>query len=256
MEVFDITSKDNEKIKFLKKLNQKKYREQYSSFLVENFKTITDAQQAGYRFESLFVTDDFFSKNMKVFSSMGFDKLFKIDNNINKVFSNLDTPSGVCAVYKKQNKPADFSKPIIYLNGINDPGNLGAIIRSAIAFGLDNIIVDEKCADIFNSKTINAAKDAIFKINISYDKNFDLIKELKGKMKIFSTCLEKGKGMNVLRGQKNFCLVLGSEAHGVDEKIINQSDDCIKIKMSNNIDSLNVSSAASIIFHYYYNLTK
>lgn len=252
-----ISSKENEKIKWLRKLGQKKYRDEGGSFLVENFSIIEDAANSGIYFESLFLTKNFFEKNKdkvnKILKKYGSTTFFIIDENINKFFSELETPSGVCAVYRKTEKEVDLVKPIVYLNGISDPGNLGNILRSALAFDFLNIILDENCVDLYNPKVVNAAKDSIFKLNISFDKNLELLKQVKKKMKIFSTDVRDGEDIGSLGKQKLFCLVLGNESRGVDKEIKKISDDFIKIKTSGKIESLNVASSAAIIFHDIYN---
>jgi len=256
MEELKITSKDNEKIKLLKKLKQSKYRNEFSRFFVENAVIICDALKAGVFFESLFVTPSFVQKNGDKFKFI-LEKsqarnYYLIDEKINKSFSDLETPPGICAVYLKREKKIDPNKPVIYLNAINDPGNAGTILRSALAFGLKNIVVDEKCADIYNHKAINAAKDAVFKLNIETDKDMAALSEIKKRMKVFSTRLEESDSVDILRRESVFCLVLGSESHGVSPEIQKISDGFIRIDMSGEIESLNVASAAAILFYEIY----
>lgn len=251
-----ISSKENEKIKWLRKLGQKKYRDESGKFLVENFSIIEDAATSGIYFESLFLTKNFFEKNKdevsKILKKSDSDSFFLIDENINKFFSELETPSGICAVYRKTEKEVDFAKPIVYLNGISDPGNLGNILRSALAFDFLDVVLDENCVDLYNPKVVNAAKDSIFKLNNSFDNNLKLLKQIKKKMKIFSTDVRDGKDINSFGRQKLFCLVLGNESRGVSEKIKKISDDFINIKTGGKIESLNVASSAAIIFHSFY----
>ena len=260
MKLLEIASRDNPKIKFLKQLQQKKYRDKFEKFFVENAVLICDALKSEFFFESLFVTENFIEKNKKKFDFIlnrtNAKEYYLISEKINKSFSNLDTAPGICAIYHKKRKEVDFTKPIIYLNGINDPGNLGTILRSALAFDLENIIVDDKCADIYNPKTISASKDAIFKLNIISDKNLKVLDQIKEKMKIFSTCLERSNTLDVLKNEKLFCLILGSESHGVDEKLQEMSDACVRIEMGRKIESLNVASASAIIFYEIYKMRK
>ncbi|MCK5413646.1 MAG: RNA methyltransferase [Candidatus Pacebacteria bacterium] len=248
----EITSKDNAKIKELRKLGQKKYRKESEKFLVENAVIIYDTIKAGISFESIFVTAEFIEKNKAIFEFIieksGVKEYYLIDEKINKSFSSMDTAPGIMAVYLKPENKIEFTKPIIYLNAINDPGNLGTILRSALAFGLKNIVVDEHCADVYNPKTTSAAKDAIFKLNIEFDQNFKILKEIKKKMPIISTRLEKSEGLEVLKKQDLFCIVFGSESHGVEKEIQELSDSFIKISMSSEIESLNVAVSAGIIF--------
>jgi RNA methyltransferase, TrmH family len=251
--MISIESKDNSKIKYLRKLNQKKYRDEYSEFLVENWTTIKDAYQNDFKPKQVFIASEFLEKHELKIRKMSVEETYLINEEINKSFSALKNPSGICAVYDKLNKEINFKNPIIYLNAINDPGNLGTILRSALAFNLKNIVCDEKCADLYNSKIVNAAKDSIFKLNIKIDKNLDFLKEIKGKIKIFATRLEDSNSLDILKKESFFCLVLGSESHGVDQKIQDLSNDFIRINMGNEIESLNVAGAAAIIFNYIYN---
>lgn len=252
-----IKSTGNEKIKYLKSLNQKKYRQENSQFIVENFKTIYDSRSCDSGIEDLFVTEEFIEKNQEKFdeliSDLKLEEYFLIESHVNETFSSLETPSGICALYNIKEKQIDFDSIVIYLNKINDPGNLGTIFRSALAFDIKNIVVDSDCVDIYNPKTINSAKDAIFKLNIKVDNNRELLKDIKDKMKIYSTRLEDSSGMEILKKQNKFCLVFGSEANGIDNEIYEISDGFIKINMSDNIESINVASSAAIIFHYIYN---
>lgn len=259
MKPLEITSKDNPKIKFLRQLQQKKYRDEFGKFIVENAVIIGDALKAGAFFESIFMTRDFIKKNEEKFNEISRQTKVKtyylIDEKINKSFSSLITAPGVCAVYSKIEREIDYTQPIVYLNGINDPGNLGTILRSALAFGLKNIVLDEGCADVYNPKTITAAKDSIYKLNSAFDKDLKILNKIKEKMKIFSTRLEKSDTLDILKTEKIFCLVLGSEARGINEAIQKLSDAFIKIEMTEEMESLNVASAAAIIFYEIYRNT-
>jgi len=201
----------------------------------------------------LFVTQNFIDKNTQDFEDIakksGVKEYYVITDAINKSFSELDNPSGIAAVYTRPKEKLDLDSRIIYLNDINDPGNMGAILRSAIAFDFRNIVLDETCADIYNTKTINAAKDSIFKLNISRDKNFSILKKIKKKMPVYTTRLEDGEDITNLKSNKTFCLVFGNEARGISSEIKNISDQFIKIKMKGDIESLNVAISASIIFY-------
>ena len=260
MKSLEIISRDNPKIKFLKQLQQKKYRDKFEKFFVENAVLICDALRSEFFFESLFATENFIEKNKEKFDFIldhtNAKEYYLISEKINKSFSNLDTAPGICAIYHKKRKGIDFTKPIIYLNGINDPGNLGTILRSALAFDLENIVVDEKCADIYNPKTISASKDAIFKLNIISDKNLEIFDQIKEKMKVFSTRVERSDTLDALKNEKLFCLILGSESRGVDKELQEMSDACVRIEMGKKIESLNVASASAIIFYEIYKIRR
>ena len=245
-----INSKDNQQIKKLKKLQLKKYRDEYGRFCVENFKIINDAVAADIGFEEVYFTESFVNKNQaavdKLLANAGTAQTFIIADDLNKSFSELTTPSGVCAVYAKQEGALNFKKPAVYLNGINDPGNVGAILRTALAFDFENVIVDETCVDVYNAKTINAAKDAIFKLNIVNDCDGELLKRMKEeKIKLIGAATRGGGSLK--RPKKNFCVVFGSESHGFTPDVEKMVDEFVTIKTSGKVESLNVAAAAAII---------
>jgi RNA methyltransferase, TrmH family len=245
-----ISSPENERIRLLEKLNSKKYRQKFKQFTVENLAIIMDALKDGYDFEALYVTEDFAEKHKDQLGMIR-DKsksqnFYLIDSRLNKRYSSLDTPSGITAIYAIEDKMPDKSS-VIYLNGISDPGNLGTIMRSALAFDFVNLVMDENTVDVFNSKVISAAKDAIFKLNITEDKTGEWLKN--NKLPVYATDSHSGSDLSGFKPAKTFCLVLGSESHGISPEILKLADKTIKIEMSSKIESLNVASAAAILLY-------
>jgi len=245
-----ISSFDNNQIKLLEKLKLKKYREKLQKFSVENLTIIYDALKDNSDFEALFITSEFAAKHineLKFLESNSQSKNFYLlDYKLNKHYSGLETPPGIMAVYNIKNKNLDKSS-VIYLNGINDPGNMGTILRSALAFNFVNIVLDKNCVDIYNQKTINAAKDAIFKLNIIKDEKGNWLD--KNKLPIYITSSHSELILDKFKPAKEFCLVLGNESHGVDKKITKLAKANLKIEISSKIESLNVAVAASILFY-------
>ncbi len=248
-----ITSCDNQQIKLLKKLSQKKYREQYGKFTVENITIIYDALKSKHDFLSLFITEDFKNKHPEQYeylkSNSKSTNIYLINETINKHYSQLKTPSGISAIYKIKPFPISFDEPIIYLNAINDPGNLGTIMRTMLAFGFNNLIIDEKCADIYNAKVVSAARDTIFKINIFHDEDRSWLIKNKKSLPIYVSNVQQGKNINTFQPASKFCLVLGSESHGVNQELIDMANENIKIDISKNIESLNVAIASAIFLY-------
>jgi TrmH family RNA methyltransferase len=245
-----ISSAENAWIKLLKKLDSKKYRQEYGQFMTENLVIISAAMKDGYDFEALFISEEFAFKHEEqllfLLGSTKSSNLFLIDPRLCKNYSGLDTPSGIAAIYKIQEKALD-NNSVVYLNAINDPGNLGSIMRSALAFGFLNLVLDENCVDVYNPKVVNAAKDAIFKLNIYEDKTGDWLN--KCGLPIYTSSSHVGTNLSEFKPDELFCLVLGSESHGVSPEIIKLSKQSIKIEMSDKIESLNVGTAAAIIFY-------
>ncbi len=253
MIIIEIESKENKKIKELNKLKLKKYRQLRGEFTVENWKIIQDAFKDGIFPKELFLTKYFLDKNKEALENMAGNNgsIFLVSENIGKSMSALESPQGVVAVYQKREMNLDWNNNIIYLNGINDPGNLGTILRSALAFGLKNIILDESCVDLYNSKTIQAAKDAIFKLNIVFDKDREVFKKIKENNFIICTTNVK-KGVDIkeaFKTKENRCIVLGNESQGVEASLEKEATELINIKTTSSIESLNVAISAGIIFY-------
>lgn len=243
-----ITSKENPKIKQLKHLQKKKKRNEYGLFVIENLATIYDAFRSGFSFKTLFVAEYLMDDDRVKYLLKNTKEYYFIDAKVDKYVSSLSTSSGIYAVYDVFEDKIDFSNDIVYLNAIGDPGNLGTIIRTAVAFDIKNIVVDKKCADIYNSKTISASKDAIFKVNILHDNDFKALDEIKKEMKIYLTDVRDGAGIEVLKNDDKKCIVLGNESHGVDDVLEEYADEFINIKINKKIESLNVAISAGIIF--------
>jgi TrmH family RNA methyltransferase len=245
-----IESVDNDRIKYLRKLGKKKFRDETGQFLVENLRIIHDAMKDGFMPVSLFVTEENANSQDERFKFIieNAKEAFMINEKINKNFSSLSTPSGICAVFNKsENKIVDGN--VVYLNAINDPGNLGTILRTALAFGIENVVVDEKCADVYNSKTISAGKDAILKVNLVVDKDLEFLKKIKSEKRILATRLEDGIGVDKsFNSKEETCVVFGNEANGISEEVAELADGFVKIDMSDKIESLNVAISAGVVF--------
>ncbi|MBU0468069.1 MAG: RNA methyltransferase [Candidatus Omnitrophica bacterium] len=253
MKVNEITSQNNCQIKLLRKLAQKKYRRQNSKFTVENLAIIYDVLNSGFDFTALFLTQGFIDKHKEKFeyiqNKTKLSECYLIDEDLNKSYSQLDTPSGITAVYEKIPSVFNDSRSVVYLNGIKDPGNIGTIMRTALAFDALNIVLSPTCVDIYNFKAISAARDSIFKLNIIEDHDGNWLNSIKGKIPIFVANSNDGVCLSEVKREGVFCLVLGSESHGVGDNMVKIADKSIKIEISNAIESLNVSSAAAILLY-------
>lgn len=251
MELKILKSKDNQRIKQVQKLSLKKYRDQSGEFLVENWTTIRDGLKEGFGFESIFLTPEFKNQQPEAIKFLeeraGDRDVFLIEEKINKHLSQLDTPSGVLAVYKKKQSKPKEGESVIYLNGLSDPGNLGTILRTSLAFGFLNIVLDKDCVDFSNPKTISAAKDAIFKLRIYEDKKNVWLQDCG--RPVYVTLPREGVSLEEFSPQKNYCLVLGSESRGVGPEIIKQAEQKISVPMPGKIESLNVAAGAAIILY-------
>jgi len=246
----EISSTSNDKIKHLKNLSHRSVRDENGQFLVENLTIILDAFHAGFLPREIFLTEHIFKKKESElkFILEKIPGIYLIDEKVNKSFSNLKTSSGICAIYAKLENSLDWDEDILYLDGISDPGNLGTILRTALAFDFVNIVLGEGSVDVYNPKVTQASKNAIFKLNITEDLDGGILQNIKAKYKIYATSLVVDYSLDDFNGEK-ICLVLGNESHGVSRDLLELADHKIKIEMSDNIESLNVAVSAGILMH-------
>ena len=234
------TSKDNPKIKNLKKLQDKKYRKEMGLFIIETPHLIEEAYKNNL-LEELVLLDGIKS-NIDVPTNY-------VDEKTMKFITNLTTPSTMLGVCKfKEEK--EIGNKVLVLDEIQDPGNLGTIIRSAVAFNVDTIILGNNTVDLYNPKVVRASEGMLFNINI-INKDLEIfIPELKKQgYKIVGTKVTNGKNVKTLEKNNKICIIMGNEGSGVKENILNLCDEYIYIDMNNKCESLNVSVATSIILY-------
>lgn len=237
------SSINNPKIKELAKLKQKKYRDKQGLFLVEGAHLVKEAYESGFLEELLILEDKEFSLDTKT---------SYITKNVLKYLSDVETPVGIIGVCKLKNTTITGNKLLI-LDSVQDPGNLGTIIRSSVAFNIDTIIINDKCADPYSDKVIRSSQGMIFKTNIVKKDLYDYLKEIKGKIPIFGTKVTGGKNIKNIEKFQTFAIIMGNEGKGVDEKLLDLCDEYLYIPMNSKCESLNVGVATSIIL---YELTK
>lgn len=232
------TSVNNEKIKYLKKLQNKKYRRQTGEFLVEGDHLVKEAYNAGL-LKELYVEQD--NLNLDV-------KTYLIDNKITKYLSGVETPTGIFGLCQIKENKLKGSRLLI-LDNISDPGNLGTIIRSSVAFNIDTIVLSKDTVDPYNSKVIRASEGMIFHINIITEDLFEFIPKIKGKYPLYGTKVDGGKPLDEFENKDKFAIIMGNEGNGVKEEILNMCDEYMYIPMNQNCESLNVAVATSIILY-------
>lgn len=252
-----ITSKDNETIKHIKKLKEKKYREEYKEFIVEGIKMIEEAIQENAKIKSIIICDD-----CKTQGSIPNELMYEIAklNCIyvaEKVFSTITdviNPQGIMAIIEKpENKEneIDYSESnFLILDNIQDPGNIGTILRTADSLNFKQIIVSKGTADIYNPKVVRSTMGAIFRIRVvEVEKLVRTINELKkNKIKVYATDLATDKSIYDVDYEKS-AIVIGNEANGVSKEVLNESTERIKIPMIGNTESLNAAVATSVILY-------
>lgn len=234
------TSTDNKKIKELKKLNIKKYRDQSNSFLVEGEHLVLEAYKKGL-LEELFLEE-----NTKLDLDV---KTSYLSRNVIKFISELDNPSNIIGLCKKVEEK-EIGNKVLVLDDIQDPGNFGTIIRSAVAFNIDTIVVSNNTVDLYNSKVIRASQGMLFNINIIRRDLNVFVPELKNNgYQIYATKVNGGKSLKTIEKMKKFAIIMGNEGAGVSDNLMNLADEYLYIDMNSNCESLNVAVATSIILY-------
>lgn len=238
-----ITSLDNEKIKKYIKLKEKKYRDLYEQFIVEGEHLVIEAYRSGLLQEILIDQDEVTVLDVPI---------TYVTKEILAKLSTLDTPTHIIGVCKKKEENHDIGNKLLLLDSVQDPGNLGTIIRSSKAFGVDTVILGDGCVDLYNDKVLRSTQGIGFHMNIVSRNLKELIKELKeNEIPVFGTRVEYGEDIRTLnsRDKEKYALIMGNEGRGVDSEIQELCDKHIYIELNSNVESLNVAIASSILLY-------
>ena len=262
-----ITSRNNELVKWAASLTVKKSREASRSFIAEGEKLSFEALETGLPVSHIFVLEE---KKTQIFPQLlkyTESKIYR-DTVVQvlslSAFSKISTetsPQGVISVIKYLDffKDIDiiykeeFSKfeneRILFLSSIRDPGNLGAVIRSAAAFGIDHVILSSDSADLYNSKTVRSAMGSLFRIKTTYVSDpIGTVRELiKAGRRVFSAELREN-AISIFDAKLNSSdvVIIGNEGHGIDIALSSESSGSVYIPISKNTESLNAAVAAAI----------
>ncbi len=253
-----ITSKENELIKHIKKLKDKKYRDISNEYMIEGIKLVAEAIHEEAPIKYIVLCDDC-EKNEAIPKDLMYDiakyDCIYVTEKIFKYLSEVQSPQGILAVLKKnsQTQDIDYSQDIIVaLDDVQDPGNLGTILRTVDSVGLTQILVSKGTADIYNPKVVRSTMGAIFRVKIIECEELEkILKEIKKhKFKIVVSSLQTDNTIYDIDYNKKV-IVIGNEANGVEERIQAMSDEKIKIPMLGKTESLNASVATGIILYEY-----
>ena len=238
-----ITSLNNEKIKEYIKLKEKKYRKINNLFIIEGEHLVREAYKKGLLKELILLEGTTLDIDV--------DTTYVTKEIINKI-TDLETSPNILGICKIINNDKLVGNKYLILDNIQDPGNLGTIIRSAKAFNIDTIILSRDTVDLYNPKVVRATQGIMFHINIVITDIEYVINDLKKNgIKIFGTDVNNGMPPSSIPSidKENFALIMGNEGSGVKEEIKDLCDENLYIKMNNEVESLNVAVATSIILY-------
>ena len=241
-----ITSKANSVVKNTKKLHQKKYRK--SSYLIEGWHLFEEAVQAGAKIEKIFALVEYGDK------LVDYPQTVFVAEEILLDLADSQTPQGIVAIVQKEEEQLpDLSQgKYLFLEDVQDPGNVGTMIRTADAAGFSGVIVSSKSADIYSLKTLRSMQGSHFHLPIYRMPVETFVEEAKkNHLPILATTLsQNSKDYRKLDRLEDFALVMGNEGQGISPFMTDQADQLLHISMKGQAESLNVAIAAGILMFY------
>ena len=233
----ELTSLNNDKVKYWQKLKEKKYRDAEKLFLVEDDHLVKEALKKGIVKEIITINKD---GNFDV-------ETYYVNDKIMKVLSTQVTGAKIIAVCHMLEEK-EVNGNILLLDKLQDPGNLGTIIRSAVAFNFDTLILSEDSVDLYNPKVIRASEGMIFHINIIRTNLINFLSNLDKEYVKITTDVINGKNIKEVSASK-YAIVIGNEGKGVSEAVKNICDEKVYINMNSSCESLNAAVCASILMY-------
>ena len=242
-----ITSKANSVVKNAKKLHQKKYRK--SAYLIEGWHLFEEAVQAGVTIEKVFALESYRDQ------LVAFPQTIWVSEEILLDLADTQTPQGIVAVIQKEEVglPDLHQGKFLFLEDVQDPGNVGTMIRTADAAGFTGVIVSDKSADIYSLKTLRSMQGSHFHLPIYRLPLATFVEEAKkSNLPILATTLSReSKDYRELSSLENFVLVMGNEGQGISSVMAESADQLVHIGMKGRAESLNVAVAAGILMFYF-----
>jgi len=233
-----ITSLQNEKVKQWVKLQNKKERDKKGLFLIEGDHLLQEAIKRNCVIEIITI-NPYKEDNIPV---------YEVTKEIMKKISEQQHGTEIMAIVKKEQhslKPGN----ILFLDGIQDPGNLGTMIRSAVAFSIENVVLSEDCVDLYNSKVIRSTEGMLFHSNIFRVTKKDFLEKIVKNYTILGTDVSNGKDVTTMKIKKPYCLIIGNEGKGMSDLARSYCHDFLYIPMNKSCESLNAGVSASILMY-------
>lgn len=244
-----IQSTDNKYIKLVKSLQQGKYRQKYSMFFDEGIKNIELSLKSNYHMNFAIAREDFIDNPLikQLEYKLGEDKVLVLSEKLFSTISDTVNSQGIIAVFDMKKDDVIKSDKLLILDRIQDPGNIGTIIRTAESFSINTIFYTKGTADIFSPKVVRSTMGSIYFVNFL---RLDYLTKLKSDgYRIYASCLENSISAKGSFTDEKIALILGNESVGVSQDLIMQSDKKIKIYMTGNAQSLNVATAGAILIY-------
>lgn len=237
-----ISSKQNTLIKEIRSLKDKKFRDELGVFVLEGVKPVREGVNFNLPIREIVLTE----KHISEFSDCKY-KVEVVSEEVFKSISEEKTPQGVLAVvYKAEKKLCSPKGACLLLDGVSDPNNVGAIIRTAVASGYNDIYLTSTCADAYSQKSVRCSMSGVFRVNIMRAEIDEILSVINLPLVVADM---NGQNVFDLSLSKPICLVIGSEGNGVSDFVKSKADLTVKIPMENGMESLNASVSAGILMY-------
>ncbi|MCM3619391.1 RNA methyltransferase [Sutcliffiella horikoshii] len=246
-----IESIKNNKVKQWKKLQKKKEREQSGTFIIEGFHLVEEALKVDNLVEVIIISED---RTIPKEWDLNHVELIYAVPNVFKEISETETPQGVAAICRipEENEHSILpGQKILLLDNVQDPGNVGTMIRTADAAGMDMVILGEGCADLYSSKVIRSTQGSIFHLPIVRGDLKSYINQCRElQTPVYGTSLQNGIPFHEVQPSGTFALILGNEGKGMAQEHLDMTDQNLYIPIHGQSESLNVGVAAGILMYY------
>lgn len=249
--MLEIESKNNNLFKEIKKLKEKKHRIKSNKYLIEGLRFVEEAIKSKVSIDSIIFTESFKEKNPDLFLKINENiKLIQMNEALLKQLCSTENPQGIVGVINMQNKELKSGELVVLVDKVQDPGNMGTIIRTAHAAGAAGIVMTKGTVDIYNDKTLRSTMGSIFYIPIVEDDSLDFVKLLKKEgYKLVVSSLQGKNNFFEENLQGKVMIAVGNEGNGVSDKVYDIADIKVKIPMPGEAESLNVAVATSIMVY-------
>ncbi len=237
-----ITSKQNSLIKEIRSLADKKFRDRLNLFVIEGVKAVKEALLLNIPLYAVIGTGEVLTK-----LSFNETRVEEVSSEVLKYVSEEVTPQGVIAVaYKPQNILTAPKGKCLFLDGVADPSNVGAIIRTAAASGYNQIYMTEDCADAYSQKAVRSSMTGVLRVQVIRGDRQALVDLINLPVIVADM---NGQDLSTFSIGKDFCLVIGNEGRGVSSLLRERANFTVSIPMQNGVESLNAAVSAGILMY-------
>ncbi|MDZ5252832.1 RNA methyltransferase [Clostridium sp. LIBA-8841] len=249
--MLEIESKNNNLFKEIKKLKEKKHRIKSNKYLIEGLRFVEEAIKSKVSIDSIIFTEGFKEKNPEFFLKINQDiRLIQMNEALLKQLCSTENPQGVVGVVNMQNKELKSGELVVLVDKVQDPGNMGTIIRTAHAAGAAGIVMTKGTVDIYNDKTLRSTMGSIFYIPVVEDDSLEYVKSLKKNgYRLVVSSLQGKNNFFEENLQGKIMIAVGNEGNGVSDEVYEIADIKVKIPMPGEAESLNVAVATSVMIY-------